>query len=389
MFKRQINFEKLKFKLQICVKRLDVILKRKKLRSLRKRKEIIHLVQIQKKKKARTNVEQIIPIDCLIEAGIVLKQICTFLEENISELDGSLHKNIIEAIYCIIWAAPYLKHEIIELEHVAHLLSTKFGKLCKTFKNKNILYDNVKKKLFLARSGQFLSPKVIEDYFEQLIQHYENEEIKNGIPNCNLNYGSSDDKWNTRHQTIAHPPGATGDIKVGYRRPSAGNFVNERPWTTMRKENVISVPSTPTKANVRKHTPIKEGFKVHHKDETTKNVTEMQQRSSKIPIPTSFIKNKPILRSNSLSEPRKSRRSLLSLASIKSLSGSLTSLKSIDSSSSTVFAEEYVSILDNLFNFDNNETSQKPILSEEPSDYPNANDFSSLYNGSDNWGIQL
>ena len=44
MFKRQINYEKLKFKLQICVQRLDVVLKRKKVRSLKKRKEIIHLV---------------------------------------------------------------------------------------------------------------------------------------------------------------------------------------------------------------------------------------------------------------------------------------------------------------------------------------------------------
>ena len=50
MFKRQINYEKLKFKLQICEQRLDVVLKRKKLRSLRKRKEIIHLVKIKKKK---------------------------------------------------------------------------------------------------------------------------------------------------------------------------------------------------------------------------------------------------------------------------------------------------------------------------------------------------
>ena len=112
MFKRQINYEKLKSKLQVCVQQLDIILKRKKLRALKKRKEITHLVQIQKKKKARTCVEQIIPIDCHIEAGEILKQLCALLIENIGVIEKSdiLQGNMIEAIYCITWAAPYLKH---------------------------------------------------------------------------------------------------------------------------------------------------------------------------------------------------------------------------------------------------------------------------------------
>ena len=390
MFKRQINYEKLKFKLQICVQRLDIVLKRKKVRSLKKRKEIIHLVQIQKKKKARTGVEQIIPIDCLIDAGIVLRQLCTFLEENILELDGSLHTNLIEAIYCIIWAAPYLKHEVIELEHVAHLLSTKFGKLCKTFKNKNIAYDNLKKKLILARSGQWLSPKVIEDYFEQLMKYYENKEVINGISNCTLKLETSEDRCRIRHQTIAHPRQVSVDAKIGYGRPSVGNFVNERPWTTLRKAKTISTSQTLTTANARKYVPIKEGFNEHHKEESYENNTKTQQRSSKIPMPTSFIKNKTISRSNSLSEPRRSRGKLLSLRSLKSLSGSLTSLKSTDSISSSVFAEEYVSILDSLFDFDKNLGRQENIINEEPVNSPNDINLAEYpHKGSDNWGIQL
>ena len=390
MFKRQINYEKLKFKLQICEQRLDVILKRKKLRSLRKRKEIIHLVKIKKKKKARTSVEQIIQIDCLIEAGIVLKQICTLLMENILELDGSLHSNLIEAIYCIIWAAPYLKHEIVELEHVAHLLSTKFGKLCKKFKNKNTTYDNLKKKLILARSGQWLSPKVIDDYFVQLIKYYENEEAKNEALHCNPNLLTNGDKWRLGHQTIAHPPHKSGDVKVGYGRPSVGNFVSERPWTTMRKSNVMSTPPTLPKLSARKHVPIKEGFNEHHRDENNQDEIKIQQRSSKIPMPTSFLRTKSIGRSNSLTEP-KSRSRLLSLSSFKSLSGSLTSLKSADNSStSSVYAEEYVSILDNLFNFDKNAVSEETTICEESHDSPNEIHFSELSHwNSNNWGISL
>ena len=390
MFKRQINYEKLKFKLQICVQRLDVVLKRKKVRSLKKRKEIIHLVQIQKKKKARTGVEQIIPIDCMIDAGIVLRQLCTFLEENISELDGSLHTNLIEAIYCIIWAAPYLKHEVIELEHVAHLLSTKFGKLCKTFKNKNIAYDNLKKKLILARSGQWLSPKVIEDYFKLLIKYYEDNGMINVISDCNLKLTTNEDRYRIRHQTIAHPRQVSVDAKIGYGRPSVGNFVNERPWTTLRKAKTISTPHTTTTASARKYVSFKEGFKDHHKDISTENITQTQQRSSKIPMPTSFIKNKTISRSNSLSEPRRSRSKLLSLSSLKSLSGSLTSLKSSDSISSSVFAEEYVSILDSLFNFDKNVAHQENVITEESCHSLHDINFTEIpYKDSNNWGIKL
>ena len=387
MFKRQINYEKLQFKLQICVQRLDLILKRKKLRSLRKRTEIIHLVKIHKKKKARAGIEQIIPIDCIIEAGIVLKQLCTLIKENISELDGSLHRNLIEAIYCIVWAAPYLKHEVIELEHVAHLLSTKFGKLCKSFKNKNITYDNLKKKLILARSGHWLSPKIIEDYFVQLMKHYETKEVINGVGNCHSKIFPSCDQWG--NQTISHPPRVSGDDKIGYRRPSTGSFVTERPWTTMRKPNTISdLPTLPT-ASTRKHVPIKDGFNEYHKEVTSESSTNMP-RSSKIPIPTAFLRNKSISRSNSLSEPR-SRRSLLSLSSIKSISGSLTSLKSLPDSPSTssVFAEEYVSILDILFNFDKN-TATDPVISEEPYGSSNEIDISNPPDWSSrNWGIQL
>ena len=59
--------------------------------------------------------------------------------------------------------------------------------------------------------------------------------------------------------------------------------------------------------------------------------------------------------------------------SINSLSGSLTSLKSTNSSTlsmTSVFVEEYVSILDHLFNFDkavtkNDTLAEEPDLSEK------------------------
>ena len=171
---------------------------------------------------------------------------------------------------------------------------------------------------------------------------------------------------------------------------SFGNFVNERPWTTLRKAKTISTPHTTTTASARKYVSFKEGFKDHHKDISTENNTQTQQRSSKIPMPTSFIKNKTISRSNSLSEPRRSRSKLLSLSSLKSLSGSLTSLKSSDSISSFVFAEEYVSILDSLFNFDKNTASTDPVISEEPHGSSNEIDISNPSPcSSRNWGIRL
>ena len=107
-------------------------------------------------------------------------------------------------------------------------------------------------------------------------------------------------------------------------------------------------------------------------------------------MPTSFIKNKTISRSNSLSEPRRSRSKLLSLSSLKSLSGSLTSLKSSDSISSSVFAEEYVSILDSLFNFDKNVVHQENVITEESVNSPNDINLAECpYKDSNNWGIKL
>ena len=111
MFRRQINYEKLRSKLRVCVHHIDSMLNRKKVRALKKRKEIIKLVRIHKKKKARTCVEQIIPIDCLIEAGDILKQLCLLLLEKFDFIQKSdfLDGNLVEAIYCITWAATYLK----------------------------------------------------------------------------------------------------------------------------------------------------------------------------------------------------------------------------------------------------------------------------------------
>ena len=79
MFKRQINYDKLRLNLELCIQRLDTLLKRKKIRALKKRQEITHFVRLEKKKKARTCVEQIIPIDCFIEAGDILKDLCALL----------------------------------------------------------------------------------------------------------------------------------------------------------------------------------------------------------------------------------------------------------------------------------------------------------------------
>ena len=375
MFKRQINYEKLKSKLQVCVQQLDIILKRKKLRALKKRKEITHLVQIQKKKKARTCVEQIIPIDCHIEAGEILKQLCALLIENIGVIEKSdiLQGNLIEAIYCITWAAPYLKHEVLELEDVAHLLTSKFGKLCKSVKHRNVVYENLKKKLILARSGQWLSPKTIEDYLIQLTKHYESKDFENrknqGIPKVI----SNGDKWRLGYQTISQPPRISGDQKVGYRRPSVGTYVNERPWTTLR------VQSKNVENNIG-HSNLKQ-TKSEQVQGTTKN-----ERASRIPRSIA-LKNNVVGRSNSMSIQPGRRGSILSMSSFKSLSGSLTSLKSSKTSSSSItslYVEEYVSILDTLFNFDKPlPKNNSATIAEEP-DISNDSDKREI--PSNNWG---
>ena len=352
MFRRQINYEKLRSKLRVCVHHIDSMLNRKKVRALKKRKEIIKLVRTHKKKKARTCVEQIIPIDCLIEAGDILKQLCLLLLEKFDFIQKSdfLDGNLVEAIYCITWAATYLKHEVAELEVVAHLLISKYGKLCKSFKHRNLTYENLKRKLILARSGQWLSPKIVEDYLVELTKNYESREI--GAPGGDkhpkgLTHG---DQWRIGFQTIAQPPRVSNNGKVGYRRPSVGNYVTERPWTTLDRRP-------------RKHGSSSVQINIETSQEFN------TQRLSRIPRPISHSSvNSKVFRSNSLNDHYK-----ISMNSINSFSGSLTSLKSSNSSTlsmTSVFVEEYVSILDHLFNFDkavtkNDTLAEEPDLSEK------------------------
>ena len=332
MFKRQVNYEKLRLNLEVCIQRFNLLLKRKKIRALKKRRKISGYVRIGQKKKARICVEQIIPIDCLIEVGDILNNFCRLLIEKFCALQNSdfLEGNLIEAIYCIIWGAPHLQHEVNELQIVSYLLTSKYGKLCTAFKYKNVVFKKLNWKLTLARSGQWLSPKTIEFYLLQLITYYNNADSCDSVKEQEPKSSSVGVARNSGLRKVSQYPMLPNVEKAGYRRSSVGNFANERPWTTL---------GTRTKASQR-NTIIGEV------DISRNEIQEVRRK---------------LFRSNST-------RSTLTMNTLESRPHSLTSSLCSINSEILISAEEYVSLLDNMFNFEiaasKDITSKKSIPTE-------------------------
>ena len=346
MFKKQFNYNKLKLNLDLSIKRFDAILIRKKVSALKKRGQVIDYLQAGKKKKARFYAELVIPIDSAIEVATLLEQQCSLLMNQFHILEQSdfLELNLIHAICCIVWSAPYFDKDVSELQTVAYLLTVKYGKLYHNFNHKDAAFDNLNKKLMLLRSGVWISPKTIDSYLVQLTTYYENRVPQNSNtellepkessavghkwmlslrgskppkPPKPQNIRDSCDSKLLYRQHNTNPHSNVGKV-AGYRRSSYGNFVSERPWTTLGPPGINTAP-------YRKSAILE---------------VETRQTSS-------------IIR-----EKRRSNLSLFSMNSLRTQHESIltcksTSSMSYSSSQTSVLAEEqYVSMLDNLFDVD-------------------------------------
>ena len=94
------------------------------------RKEIADYITMGKPDRARIRVEHIIREDYLVEAMEIIEMYCDLclarfgLITQMKELDAGIE----EAVASLIWAAPRLQADVLELKVIGEILSVKYGK---------------------------------------------------------------------------------------------------------------------------------------------------------------------------------------------------------------------------------------------------------------------
>ncbi|XP_041077933.1 IST1 homolog isoform X2 [Polyodon spathula] len=130
--------ERLRVNLRLVMNRLKLLEKKKTELAQKARKEIADYLSTGKDERARIRVEHIIREDYLVEAMEILELYCDLLlarfglVQSMKELEPGLQ----EAISTLIWAAPRMQSEVVELKIVADQLCAKYskeyGKLCRS-----------------------------------------------------------------------------------------------------------------------------------------------------------------------------------------------------------------------------------------------------------------
>ncbi|RXM27244.1 IST1-like [Acipenser ruthenus] len=130
--------ERLRVNLRLVMNRLKLLEKKKTELTQKARKEIADYLSTGKDERARIRVEHIIREDYLVEAMEILELYCDLLlarfglVQSMKELEPGLQ----EAVSTLIWAAPRMQSEVVELKIVADQLCAKYskeyGKLCRS-----------------------------------------------------------------------------------------------------------------------------------------------------------------------------------------------------------------------------------------------------------------
>ncbi|UYV67678.1 IST1 [Cordylochernes scorpioides] len=130
MFSSGVNYGKLKTNLRLVIHRLKLVGKKKTELALRARKEIADFLENGKVDRARIRVEHIIREDYLVEAMELVEMYCDLLiaRFGIIQQMKTLDEGIQEAVSTIIWAAPRLQSEIVEMQIIADQLTLKYGR---------------------------------------------------------------------------------------------------------------------------------------------------------------------------------------------------------------------------------------------------------------------
>ncbi|XP_072926357.1 IST1 homolog isoform X1 [Hemitrygon akajei] len=165
--------ERLRVNLRLVINRLKLLEKKKTELAQKARKEIADYLAAGKDERARIRVEHIIREDYLVEAMEILELYCDLLLarfgmiQSMKELDTGLS----ESISTLIWAAPRLQNEVVELRTVSDQLCAKYskeyGKLCRTNQ-----IGTVNERLMLKLSVEAPPKILVERYLIEIAKNY-------------------------------------------------------------------------------------------------------------------------------------------------------------------------------------------------------------------------
>uniref|UniRef100_A0A8C4QEQ1 IST1 homolog n=1 Tax=Eptatretus burgeri TaxID=7764 RepID=A0A8C4QEQ1_EPTBU len=173
MFHGGYKGDRLRVNLRLVVNRLKLLEKKKTELAQKARKDIADYLAGGKHERARIRVEHIIREDYLVEAMEILELFCDLLLarfgliQSMKELDPGLE----ESISSLIWAAPRLQSEVLELKVVSDQLCSKYskeyGKLCRSNQN-----GTVNERL-IAKLSVEAPPKIlVERYLIEIAKNY-------------------------------------------------------------------------------------------------------------------------------------------------------------------------------------------------------------------------
>lgn len=130
MFSSGPNYTKLKTNLRLAVNRLKLLEKKKTELAQKARKEIADYLVAGKPERAKIRVEHIIREDYLVEAMEIVEMYCDLilarfgLVTQMKEIDEGIE----EAVSSIVWVAPRLQADVLELKICADIFTIKYGK---------------------------------------------------------------------------------------------------------------------------------------------------------------------------------------------------------------------------------------------------------------------
>ncbi|XP_078256939.1 IST1 homolog isoform X1 [Rhinoraja longicauda] len=173
MLRSGFRSERLRVNLRLVINRLKLLEKKKTELAQKARKEIADYLASGKDERARIRVEHIIREDYLVEAMEILELYCDLLLarfgmiQSMKELDTGLS----ESISTLIWAAPRLQTEVVELRTVSDQLCAKYskeyGKLCRTNQ-----IGTVNERLMLKLSVEAPPKILVERYLIEIAKNY-------------------------------------------------------------------------------------------------------------------------------------------------------------------------------------------------------------------------
>lgn len=130
MFSSGPNYTKLKTNLRLAVNRLKLLEKKKTELAQKARKEIADYLVAGKPERAKIRVEHIIREDYLVEAMEIVEMYCDLILARFGLVTQmkDLDEGIEEAVSSIMWVAPRLQADVLELKICADIFTVKYGK---------------------------------------------------------------------------------------------------------------------------------------------------------------------------------------------------------------------------------------------------------------------